>query len=79
MYATFSACNNLHGNIEINANVTGAQLGEESNNYIDYNNCLVGSTTTKGLTLKVTGSCPVLKEIVLNANNPNITLWEIIQ
>ena len=71
---TFKGCNNLQGSIEINANVTGKQLGEDLYNNIDYMNCLFEATTNPGLTLKVTGSCPVLQQIVENANNPNITL-----
>lgn len=70
----FMHCNSLQGIIEINANVTGKELGEEFHNNIDYLNCLYDSTTKPGLTLKVTGSCPVLQQIVDNANNPNITL-----
>lgn len=74
LVATFKGCSNLQGTLEINANVTGKQLGEEFYNNIDYNNCLVGATNNVGLKLKLTGSCPVLQQIVENANNPNITL-----
>ena len=74
LVATFSGCSNLQGTLEINANVIGKQLGEEFGNNIDYYNCLLDATTNSGLKLKVTGSCPVLQQIVENANNPNITL-----
>ena len=71
---TFRGCSNMQGIIEINANVTGAILGEEFYNNIDYFNCLLEATTKVGIKLKVTGSCTVLNNIVSNANNPNITL-----
>ena len=74
LVATFRGCSNLQGNIEINANVTGKQLGEEYYNNIDYNNCLFETTTNPDITLKVTGTCSVLQQIVDNANNPNISL-----
>ena len=71
--ATFKGCSKLQGEIEINASVTGAQLGEESYNNIDYNNCLLNVCTEEGLTLKVTGTCTVIDKIIENAANPNIT------
>ena len=71
--ATFKGCSRLQGEIEINASVTGAQLGEESYNNIDYNNCLLNACTEEGLTLKVTGTCTVIDKIIENAANPNIT------
>lgn len=71
---TFRGCSNLQGTIEINANVTGIQLGEEYYNYKDYGNCLYDACTTTGLNLKVIGECTLLQEIVENANNSNITL-----
>ena len=71
---TFENCTNLQGTIEINANVTGVQLGEDYYNHIDYDRCLRGACMTEGLTLQVTGTCPKLEEIVTTANNSNITL-----
>ena len=71
---TFKGCSNLQGSIEINANVTGEILGEEYGNNIDYWHCLFEATTNPGISLKVTGSCPILQKIVEDANNPNITL-----
>ena len=50
------------------------KLGEEFYNNTDYYNCLLDATTNSGITLKVTGTCSVLQEIVDNANNPNISL-----
>lgn len=74
LVATFRGCSNLQGSVEINANVSGKILGEEFSNNIDYLYCFYEATTNPGLTLKVTGSCPVLQQIVENADNPNITL-----
>ena len=72
--ATFKGCSRLQGELEINASVTGKQLGEEWFNNIDYNNCLLNACTENGLTLKVTGTCTVIDKIVENANNVNITI-----
>lgn len=72
--ATFKNCSNLQGILEINANVNGIQLGSEYFNNIDYNNCLLGASTNSGINLKLTGSCPVLSQIISNAKNSNITL-----
>ena len=62
---TFQRCINLRGEIEINANIINI-----SNAYITF----YGATKGEGITLKLKGNCPILNEIVLNANNPNITL-----
>ncbi len=73
---TFCNCNNLQGTLEINANVTGKQLIPEPPEFlecIDNLNCLSGATTNPGIKLTVTGSCPVLNQIVYDANNSNIT------
>lgn len=72
--AAFKNCSNLQGTIEINANVTGKQLGEEFVNNIDYNNCLLGATTNSNIQLKVIGTCEVLQQIINDANNSQITL-----
>ena len=72
--AAFKGCSRLQGELEINASVTGKQLGEEWFNNIDYNNCLLNACTENGLTLKVTGTCTVIDKIVENANNVNITI-----
>lgn len=71
---TFKGCTKLQGEIEINANVTGKNLGKEWFDNIDYNNCFLNACTDDGLKLKVTGKCTVIDKIVENANNPNITL-----
>ena len=70
----FQNCNELRGNIEINANVNGTIISDETGNNVDYWKCLDAATTSDGLSLKVTGSCQVLDEIVANANNSRITL-----
>ena len=71
---TFKGCTKLQGEIEINANVTGKDLGKEWFNNIDYGNCFLNACTEDGLKLKVTGTCTVIDKIVENANNPNITV-----
>ncbi len=71
---TFKGCTKLQGEIEINANVTGKDLGKEWFNNIDYGNCFLNACTEDGLELKVTGTCTVIDKIVENANNPNITV-----
>ena len=70
MLATFSYCANLQGEIEINANLDGKIV---LNNYRDYDDCLMGATTLSGISLKVTGSCKKIDEIVATANNENVT------
>ena len=70
MINTFIGCTNLQGEIIINANLTGAIIGD----YVDYTGVLWNACKAEGITLKVLGSCPVLQEIVSNANNPNIKL-----
>ena len=61
---TFQGCQKLSGEMEIDANIT------------DVANCSIPFyDATKGeARLKLKGSCPVLSEIVSDANNPNITL-----
>lgn len=68
-------CPKLQGEIKINAQVSG-KIAQSSEGYsfLDYDNALKNSSTENGLSLKVTGICPILDEIVENANNPNITL-----
>ena len=73
MRNTFNGCTNLQGEITINANLTGAIVDVE-NNIKDYQGTLWNACKAEGITLKVVGTCPVLEEIVKNANNSNITL-----
>ena len=62
---TFQECKKLNGEIELNANIT-----EISNCHLIF----WGATKEEGVKLKLKGSCPILKEIIENTNNPNITL-----
>lgn len=73
MQSTFNGCTNLQGEIIINANLTGAILDEEAN-IKDYQGVLWNACMTDGITLKLSGTCPVLQKIVSETNNPNITL-----
>ena len=61
---TFQDCPKLSGEMEINANIT------------DISNCNIPffAAVQGKAKLKLTGSCPVLNEIVKNVENPNITL-----
>ena len=71
MQRTFVGCTNLQGTITINANLTGALISEEEK---DYQLIFYKAVTAEGITLELTGSCPVLQEIISYTNNPNIIL-----
>ena len=71
MRGTFVGCTNLQGTITINANLTGALISEEEK---DYQWIFHKAVTAEGITLELTGSCPVLQEIISYTNNPNIIL-----
>ena len=77
MKSTFNGCTNLQGEIIINANLTGAILDEEDD-IKDYQGVLWNACMTDGITLKLSGTCPVLQEMVSAAatNSSNITLAE---
>lgn len=66
-------CPNLSGTLEVNANVTGKDLGPDTGNITDYHSFLWGSVSN-GKTLHLTGECVVLEQLKQTANNPNITL-----
>lgn len=70
MLATFSYCESLQGELEINANLNGKIVLD---NYKDYDDCLMGATKGDEISLKVTGKCSKLDEIVASANNENVT------
>lgn len=74
MCNTFSGCTNLQGEIVINANLTGSIIDE--NNNMDYSGTLLNACTGKGITLKISGTCSLLKEMISVANNSNIILAE---
>lgn len=71
---TYRSCPNLEGILEINANVTGKNLGEEYYNNIDYHSIFQDSVINSGKKLKLTGSCAMLPNIIEQFKNPNITL-----
>ena len=72
MVKTFEGCAKLQGSIKINANLQGILIDVGSQTYIDYMD--IFKNACKDVTLKVTGTCPVLQDIVLSTNNPNIIL-----
>ena len=70
----YSECPKLQGTIEIDANVNGQMIElTDKREYLDYGKALIKSTEGD-LKLIVTGSCPMLNQIVEEAKNPNITL-----
>ena len=71
MRETFSGCSSLNGTITINANLSGAIVWEDKN---DYYAVLWNAATNSGCEIRLTGTCPVLKEIVTTTNRDNITL-----
>ena len=74
MIHTFTGCTSLRGNLEINANLTGKTLvASDGNEKVDYFRIL-DNATEEGLTLKLSGSCKILNEIITQTNNPRITL-----
>lgn len=71
---TYRGCINLRGKLEINANITGKTfLGDDGYERVDYSDVLYNATG-EGLSLKLSGSCEFLNEIITQANNPRITL-----
>lgn len=71
MRETFSGCSSLTGKITINANLSGAIVWEDKN---DYYAVLWNAATNPGCQIKLTGTCPVLQDIVTTTNRENITL-----
>ena len=74
MIGTFAYCTKLQGTLKIDASLTGSMVETPGGSYKDYINIFQQACKEDGITLKVIGNCPVLKEIVTEANNPNITL-----
>ena len=74
MIGTFAYCTNLQGNIRIDANITGSMIEVSDGSYKDYLDIFLEACKNDGITLKVTGKCLVLQEIITETNNPNITL-----
>ena len=73
---TFYGCSKLTGIIEINANISGNKIVrfQDNTEQIDYIYLFKEATTAKGTSLKLTGDCKVLEDIVTATNNPNITV-----
>ena len=66
MISTFNSCTQLQGTIEINANLT---------EFENYHDCFGMASTANGITLKITGNCPMLNELVATKSyNSNIIL-----
>ena len=68
---TFQECSSLTGTITINAKVNGTTL---DNNYNDYYCLFFKAATNEGCSIKLTGTCSVLQDIVTDTNKDNITL-----
>ena len=66
----FYRCENLNGEIVINANVTGKII----NNETDYVSMFGYAVTNDDCKLTLTGSCKMLYEIISEAGNLNITI-----
>jgi hypothetical protein len=71
MNQTFSGCSSLDGLITINADLTGKMVNGNQN---DYFAIFFNAGTNDGCQIKLTGTCPMLQEIVQQTNNHNITL-----
>ena len=70
MNRTFYECSNLRGTLEINANLTGNVSVDESDCYYIF----YKAVTSDGESLRLTGKCLKLAEIIAVTNNPNITM-----
>ena len=71
MRGTFMQCTNLTGTIVINANLSGALVYEDLN---DYHAVFWNAATNEGCSIKLTGTCLMLENIVQSTNRSNITL-----
>ena len=71
MRETFNGCNNLTGVITINANLNGKL---DSEKLPDYHAMFKNAATNRGCEIKLTGTCPMLENIVNSTNKSNITL-----
>ena len=67
---TFQDCSSLTGTITINAKVNGTTL----DNNKDYYCLFYNAATNEGCSIKLTGTCSVLQDIVTYTNKDNITL-----
>lgn len=71
MKETFSGCSSLTGIITINASLSGTIDGDDKN---DYYAVLWNAATNEGCEIKLTGTCPMLENIVESTSKSNITL-----
>lgn len=71
---TFRNCTKLQGNLIINATISGIRVDED--NVIDYARCLENVATEDGITLKISGECTMLKELLSTANSENVSIQE---
>lgn len=71
MQYAFEYCRNISGEIEINANVTGEIL---ENDTLDYKNCFHDACIQENCQVKISGSCSILEDIIADTNNPKIIL-----
>ena len=71
---TFRNCTKLQGNLVINAKISG--IGVDEDNAIDYGRCLENVATEEGITLKISGECTMLKELLSTANSGNVSIQE---
>lgn len=71
MQRTFYHCENLSGKIEINANLNGFLI----NNETDYVSVFGFAVTKENCKLILSGNCKVLSSIISEAGNPNIILY----
>ncbi len=60
IHGAFALCPNLNGMVEINANVTGAVINDNT----DYYGCFTNSATNKDAIIWLKGTCTVLQEII---------------
>lgn len=71
MNRTFYDCSSLTGIITINANLTGALVSENEN---DYYHVFYNAATNDNCQIELTGECQILQDIVNYTNRSNIKL-----
>lgn len=71
MNRTFYGCENLTGEIVINANLNGNIIFDDKR---DWGYIFAKAVNQEGSKIVLSGTCKMLSNIVLQSNNPNITL-----
>ena len=71
MNRTFYGCEKLTGEIIINANLNGNIIFDED---VDWGYMFANAVNQEGSKIILSGTCKMLSNIVLQSNNPNITL-----